>query len=312
MNLTHMTYTRVSAGRSIPELAIQPHAEVELFLSAHIFALLESAQDDRVPPGTILSTESRAALEQVRAPDIEEFLSTAQSLATDLVAEMDGRSRDGLLVFIGFRHDAVPSLAILKLDVTAENAAVLRRIESGEETLAAATNVLDAPGRLQKGILYPDPRSTSEIVVSDRLRNEAQYFLKAFGIRIQSKPNEAAPALLNSIAENLNPEIATLAADALPCVEDGNVQEVISSLTERVPNLRSADLTSVMSDLVGRRAPVGRIHTTTPLKEIVTADGIKITGSVEAMRQVEIGPDPELGWRITVRTREQPTRQYRN
>src|SRR4051794_9148326 len=104
MHISHMTYTRVSAGREIPDLQLQAHNDVEIFLSAHVITLLELAEENRVPPGEVTSNDARTGLERLRGEETDQFLETARKMCTTLTSEMDGRSKDGLLVLLRCVH----------------------------------------------------------------------------------------------------------------------------------------------------------------------------------------------------------------
>ena len=115
------------------------------------------------------------------------------------------------------------SAAALKLQVMQPHAANLRQLDTGEIELSAVTDVMDAPGQLQKGALVDDPRAGSEVVMGDQLALEAQYFPRAFGINIEQRAPQAAVDLLAAIDHALGSTVGAAARDALPTIQSGAV-----------------------------------------------------------------------------------------
>jgi hypothetical protein len=128
------------------------------------------------------------------------------------------------------------SAAALKLEVVTPNSAVLERLETGEEVLEGATNVLDAPGQLQKGALVDDPRPQSDVIIGDRLAQDALYFPRAFGIRAEQRPVHAAADLVAALDGRV-PAVGPRVVQALPQLVPGSTSEVLAALGERVPAL---------------------------------------------------------------------------
>ena len=307
-----MTYTRVSAGVTVRPMTPRPHdAKVDAFLLEHVAALRQSGELGNAPMARFQIPGSHALFECLRAGDATAFYDAARELAVKLVARMDGRMDPGLLVCVQVRDGEELSGAALKLQVVTPNAAVLERLDSGEEQLAGATNVLDAPGDLQKGALVPDGRPDSDVIVGDKLPKDALYFPEAFDIRSQQRGADSAGELIQAIGDT-SPVLARQAARALPAVEAGRVASVLEELAGTVLGLDAALRSDIATKLDAARRPVRDVDTQAPVREIVRVEGITIAGSAAAMSRVAIDPDPAGdGWVITIRTRTRPVQTFK-
>ena len=72
-------------------------------------------------------------------------------------------------------------------------------LETAQEAPWAVTKLVDKPDRLQKGALVTSSLPEDHIIIADRLGQDAAYFPAAFGIRIYSRPSEAAGELLEAL-----------------------------------------------------------------------------------------------------------------
>lgn len=313
MQIVHMTYARVAHDAAPGKMQQRPHdAGVDAFLLDHVAALRKMAAKGDSPIATFVDGDASSKFERLRSGTEAEFLEAAEVLAQRLVAEMDGRTAPGLLVCTRISDGSELSAAALKLEVVTEHAAVLRALDTGEEILAAATNVLDAPGELQKGALVQDMRPDSAVVVGDRLAIDANYFPRAFGIRTEQTASKAAADLVSEVQRRLPEGSARSVARALPKLEPGPAASVLEQLAESeqalTPELRQA----IEGALLGQQRPVRRVNTRAALKEVIRADGITVTGTPEAMRATEIQEDPESGgWVIVIHVADQPRTEYR-
>lgn len=312
MKVTHMTYARVAVHAAPRPMTSRPRdTGVEDFLKDHVSTLLKLAAAGDSPLAQFTDPAAQAEFEKLRTGSVQDFLDAAGALTARLTGEMDGRTKPGLLVCVRLIDEGKPSVAVLKLQVVTPNAAVLEALDSGDEVLAAAKNVLDAPGELQKGAIVPDPRLNSQVAVGDKLTVDAQYFPRAFGIRTEQRATDAAAELLNALKDLLPPAAVGELAHTLPTVASGPPQAVLDAAAESIPELTDAVRTRAVDALLGRARPVAQIETTTPLKEVVSADGITVTGSVEAMRAVRDEERPDGGWQITIDVSKRPSRHFR-
>lgn len=310
--IAHMTYTRVAFDAAPGEMTPREHdSKVDAFLLDHMTALVGSAERNDAPVANFVEPPAQALFEAIRTGAQPAFLDAAGQLARRLVGAMDRRSGPGLLVCVQVLDGRELSGAALKLEVVAPRSAVLEALDSGEEVLSGATNVLDAPGKLQKGALVRDPRGTSDVVIGDKLYRDAAYFPRAFGIRPEQRDADTAADLINSI-EAVAPAAARQAARLLPEIQPGTAAAVLEALGEQVPPLDESARESVLGRLAAGPRPVRNVDTSGNVREVLSADGVTITGTVSAMRAVEYSRDPEGdGWLITVRVREEPRRTYK-
>ena len=236
----------------------------------------------------------------------EEFLSSATTLAQRLVGRMDRRSRPGLLACLRAVDGSDSWAAVLKLEVVAANAAVLRLIESGEMVLAGAKDVLNAPGDLQKGAVVNDPRPGSSVIIGDKLVTQAAYFPAALGITTQQRPKDAVVDVITALA-GVDPQIAQAAVKALPDAQSGPVESVLEEVSEAVPSLTPAVREVVVSSLRNRPRPVETVDTSVVVKTRIRAGGVTIIlPATDFEDLVDIQERPEGGWRITIIVDDRP------
>ncbi len=310
MQITHVTYARVAADAPTRQLGLRPHEPgVDAFLVDHLRELRKLATSGASPLALFTSDDARATFEDLRSGDDDGFLAAAASLTTRLIGAMDGRSAPGLLVCVRAFEEGAVSAAALKLEVVTEHAAKLEQVDRGELSLTAVTNVVDAPGELQKGALVDDPRSDSEVVIGDRLAQDAAYFPRAFGIRTEQRAAETASELV-AVVSTHSQVAARQLATVLPDVASGPAAEVLTTAAQRVPEL--ADMIGdVATELAGRERPVHRVDTKASVRAVINAEGVTVTAPAASLDRVRIENDPVEGWRIIIRTNAEPRLSYK-
>jgi hypothetical protein len=141
------------------------------FLSRHVKSLRDAAGTEdqlvtRFQPGSGIP----ALLAKLLVAGQQEFIEISAELATRLQESMDQSTTPspGVLAIIVSGQDGAPECAsVLKLDAISEAASF--EFDKGQVTLNVLRELLPAPGQLQKGISWPDPRrSISDAVVIDR------------------------------------------------------------------------------------------------------------------------------------------------
>jgi hypothetical protein len=142
---------------------------------------------------------------------------------------MDRWMERGLLICVRVVDGKKRSAAVLKLEVVTPNSAVLEKLDTGEEVLEAVTDVLDAPGELQKGALVDDPRPGSDVVVGDKLTKDALYFPRAFGIRTEARARDGTAELVAAVSSRL-PSLTARIVEALPRVQETAPAEVVEKI----------------------------------------------------------------------------------
>jgi hypothetical protein len=311
-----MTFFRVARGGAAPSPVLRPGVEdVSAFLVAHGESLLKRAADGSTANASFGDTADEALLEAIRSGDDAMFLASAGVLGARLVEEMGkvGNAASGLLLCTTVADgDGDGAYAVvLKLEVISEQGAVLKTLDDGEETLAAVKDVLDQPGKLQKGLVYPDDRPGSEAVVGDlSATQEARYFLKAARITLEARPASSAAALVQAVAREAGPAVAQRVAAALPDVAQDATPQVLAAVREAVPDLGEHAAAAVAAALAGGDRPVVRVDTQAPVKGRVKAGPLTVTGPADEIGAVTWEADPEGGWSVSFHSDEEPSRSW--
>lgn len=307
-----MTYARVAHDAAPGNMVARPHdAGVDAFLFDHVLSLSERGAKGDSPIANFVDREASRLFEQLRRGTEEQFLTAARTLTLRLIGRMDRRSAPGLIVCLRLADGRRRSAAALKLEVVTPHAAVLEALDTGEEVLAAATNVLDAPGDLQKGALVPDPRPSSNVVIGDRLPVDAQYFPTAFGIQTEQRAVEATANLV-SVVQTQAPTLVREVVQRLPTATPGPAKDVLAEIGREIPELNADVRDTIVNQLEQLKRPVRTVDPRAPLKQIISADGITVSGPADAMhRKAEVLKNPEGGWRITVSVEEEPAITYK-
>lgn len=311
MTVTHIAYTKVARDQQVPELTLRAHEPgVDAFLLDHVTELRKKSGAEGAPLATFKDPDAAELFEHLRAGTNEQFLVAAKSLADRLVQEMDGRSAEGLLVFLRVDVDEKLSGAALKLQVVTEHAARLEQVSDGELSLSAVQDVLDAPGKLQKGALVADTRAGSDVIIGDLLPQDAQYFPRAFGIRSEQRSADTATALVSAVASRDQATAKKLVA-ALPSIPSGPTAEVLAAAAETITELNESTIADVVSELGAQDRPVRNVDTTKPVKQVITADGVSISVPPAAQDRVRVEHDDLEGWRVVVLSADEPVVAYR-
>jgi hypothetical protein len=307
MRVTHMTYARVAHDATPGDLVERPHdAEVDAFLLGHLEALQLLARKDDAPYAYFFDADCEKLFADLKDGSNADFLSSASQLAQRLVGHMDRRATAGLLLCIRAREESTNWAAAMKLEVVTANAAVLNQLESGEMVLAAAKNVLDAPGKLQKGAVVDDPRSASAVIIGDKLARESAYFPTALGIRTQQRAADAAVDVVRAI-QQIDAEAGQEVVRVLPQIQPGPIDRVLTSVGEHIPRITEAVQGDIVSTLRASKRPVEYVDTAVPIRAIVRADGISVIAPASKLDDsVFIEPDPQGGWRIVIHVEDEP------
>lgn len=311
MPIQLVAYGYVDPKGPVPDCSLHSISpEVEAYLEAHLAKLLEKALRGSAPTAVFSDMASRGHFESLRSGSQNAFLDTARLLAQKLHEQMDGRSKRGFFVAIRKKasSDNMQS-SILKLDVHDEMAAAARRNSDGQLTLEAVQDLLDIPGELQKGAVYPDSRDGSDVVVGEKVaRDTAIYFLESLGVQ-QFASDAAAGRVFMLAVYSTSPSKAPRVATTLNQEPHPLSPEQFFSKHPEVLSPEERD--KVMADLRERRHPVQKLPAREKvLKEIISADGIEVKGRADDLAEkVDIEEDVE-GWRIIVRVQSEPRRRY--
>lgn len=310
-SVVQLTYARVAQNATPGPATSRKHdANLDAFLLDHFDALHKLSDSDDSPFAHFFDPDTKALFDTLRTGKEADFLTAAHDLTNRLIGQMTGATREGLLVCIQVNDGNTLSAAALKLQVMQPHAANLKELDTGEIELTAVTDVMDAPGELQKGALVDDPRTGSDVIMGDQLALEAQYFPRAFGISIEQRAPQAAVDLLSAIQESLGPAVETAARDALPSVDSGLLASVLEGLGGQVPELAPPEIReAIHGSLQARARPVRLVNTGAALTEVIRASGVTVRVPVHGKATVEVNPDDGGGYVIAIHVDEEPKRE---
>jgi hypothetical protein len=309
MAITDVAYAYVEPGGAAPDCRIQVVSkEIRLYLSEHMDDLLARAGRDSSAPAFFRTQQAKKRFSNMLIGTKEEFLALARDLTDRLYTAMDNRSKKGFLVTV--RRSMTTGdvqAAVLKLDVSDKSAAAALLIK-GEERLEPVRDLLDRPGELQKGAVYPDPRTESHVVVGDKVMVEtAQYFLRALEVQQIAAAGSATKSFVDVVA--------AVAGDKI----DGVVKELHAyagpvspfDFFQNHPDLLTTEERErTLGKLEGQARPVRIVNPVSrPPKAVVIADGITIRGGVDDMQKVG-WVRHGAGWQIQIDVVDQPHKRY--
>lgn len=304
-----LTWASVGAGMSAPACQKKiVSGNMDSLLSEHLSNLRGRAASGRSPDARFVSDDARERFLALRDGSGEDFLAAASELAAALISRMDRRTDPGYLVALREADGENRSCAVLKMEVTDSYAGFVRHDPDEGEVLDAIRNLLDTPGRLQKGAVVPDERASSEVIVGDRLLETALYFLDALGIQQVERPSQAVVGLL-AIADDALPGRQDEVAARLQSSNASTVHEFL----EEVPRIDPATKADLLRRAEQRRRPIEGLDPkrAQTLRKIFRVAGVTISGRVSDMERVQVSRRIEGGWRITIDVDEQPTTEYR-
>lgn len=307
-----VTWAMVSVGDPLAELVLENvDEEADQYLVEHMDDLEGRAM--RSPPTNFVGNVDRARFDLLLRGSDEEFLATAQDLAGRLLGEMRDSRQAGL--FVAARSTATNGqqrAAVVKLQVVAPHTGYLRRTR-GRVRLRAVKAALNMPGELQKGALYPDPRSSSAVVVGDQLDVGALYFLRAVGVRQDQSPKAAVAALYSAVKVRVPHAEETVAA-SISGRRPESVSKALDGLVEDLPELAPMR-PEIEAELRGQRRPPVALDPdrASSLKRMISGNGIEIAGPVAAMRaRVEDPSQLDDGrWQVVVTFDSKPSDRIR-
>jgi hypothetical protein len=309
MAITLVAYAYVEPGGSAPKCKIQTvSSEIRRYLDRHMDDLLGRAGRGASAPAFFRGEDAEGRFVHLQLGSSKEFVASAGVLTGRLHTAMDNRSKRGFLVAVRRSLDSEEVQAgVLKLDVHDEPAAAAR--QTGDELqLEAVADLLDLPGDLQKGAVFPDPRAESEVVVGDRVMAEtAQYFLRALEVQQIAAPSSATKSLIDVVGS-----VATGKVDAF-VQELDSYDEPVSpqAVFDDHPDLLSdEEREQVLGRLEEQPRPVRIVNPAArPPRVVVSVDGITIRGGVEDMRKVR-WVQQGGGWQIQIEVSQEPRKRY--
>lgn len=307
MPIVRVTYGLVAAGRALPRLDLEKvNEDVSAYLLEHLKSL--DARAHRTPPAYFLDGSARQRFEHLKSGSDDQFLDVSGEMASRLLGRMDRRMPDGLFVAARIMNDSGDArVAVMKLQVAAPHAGYLRDVK-GRVQLAAVKDALDAPGELQKGGVYPDARSDSDVLIGDQLDVGAIYFLDVLGLRQDESPKAALSAVYHSLSSRLpdkRKEIASSIQRRRPDTVSDALDGIIQDLPETQP-LRE----EIEKELHGgpRRPHALDPRKAASMRRVISAHGIEVRGPIGEMNErVAVEPLGDGRWQVVATFDAEPS-----
>jgi hypothetical protein len=309
MSLVYVAYAYVKAGGPVPACSLRSvSTEIATYLTSHIDALHGRAVKESSPPAEFLAPEAKQRFQDLLSGSEDAFLAAAQELTANLHMAMPGNAARGFFVVLRESVAGSPRAAALKLDVQKRPMAAARQV--GMDTLLESVkDLLDSPGELQKGAVYPDPRGDSQVVVGDKsIEDPAKYFLRAIQVEQIAHPRLGSSLVLRTVSA-----IAPAKAGAVAHAIARYTKEVTASkIFEDHPNLLAeAERTRVITSLESQTRPVRLVNPVLrPPRAVIKADGITISGLAAAVDPAVHWYRRDGKWVIEVSVSEEPRRLY--
>lgn len=218
-------------------------AEEQDYLTRHDEELRNRHANDNTVYCTFRAgASSRIDLKLALQGSEDQFLDVAKRMVESLADTMRGtaNAKDCVVALLSGAPKAAAQpdhVTFLKLDARIE-AAHLKKAQTGQGVrLEVFKDLLPAPGDMQKGFSWPDPRQpASELILHDTNRGDAAvYFGNAFQLNISSKALETETALADELVGQLGPARARQAV-ALVNETGGRGDEVVAKIQETYPD----------------------------------------------------------------------------
>lgn len=313
MPLSRVAYAFLDRAEPAPVLDYRTvPAGVEGFLLDHVGALAKLAKESH-PVAHFGDDIDRTSFELLLGGEAKLFLSTARKYCSQVHREMTKKpaAQAGFLVFAHTPHRAdgssIRRVAILKLDYSKKKVARAELSDPSNPAIEDVQDALELPGELQKGALYPDPRADSDVLVGDRARDVAMYFLDGLGLTEVASPSKAVPQLLAAVHR--------AAPQAIPAVV-----ERLEALTARVAATAFLELNGdvldeqvrgeVVRELRNARRPAVDIDPTRyEVRGEIVAGPLKIVGPRATIYAATWERNDRGGWTIKVDASVEPERR---
>ncbi|MEP7018276.1 MAG: hypothetical protein ABI899_09690 [Actinomycetota bacterium] len=260
-------------------------------------------------PRSMFSQGSRTAslLDELRTAADADFEIKAKTLQDALAATMQGSTNASDCVFAvvltGARGGSRDEVTLLKLDAVVE-AARMDFLSTGRVTLTVLKELLPEPGRLQKALSWPDPRTVSDAITLDTNVTAARYFENAFNLHVSPKSTQAESELTRVIVERI-PAARIPAAFSAAAALAGPLDEVLDELSAQ----GYPELAQPARDVAANARPAGlvRLNKVAAMNIVWRADGAEVRVPPHMAANVTVEENEGDGWRIILKTRTKPT-----
>jgi hypothetical protein len=311
MRISCLTFSAVGPGMTpVSPVVREPDPDGAEFLCRHIDEIRMKTRSRRTYPARFDKEDSTRELFRTLLLGAKiEFAAAAETLVKRLIAQMDARTKRGLLVCVHAEDGEDVYGGVLKLDVEDENAGVLHLLDDGQAELGTISDVLTRPSDLKKGALITNSLPPEQVMVVDRMTHAAAYFPRAFGIQTVARPDVGASALLMALGY-VSPALTEAVANVLPGVPSGEKDEVLAALRPMLPAIPDEDWSAVNDELQDHVPPVAYIDTTRPVTVKLVAGDITISGPAPEMFRLVRVTDEAEGWTVRVDSRTAPEWLY--
>jgi len=290
----------------VAPLVREPDPDGAEFLCRHIDEIRMKTQTRRTYPARFDRDDSAQGLFRTLLLGAKiEFAAAAETLVKRLIAQMDARTKRGLLVCVHAEDGEDVFGGVLKLDVEDENAGVLHLLDDGQAELGTVSDLLTRPSDLKKGALIANSLPPEQVMVVDRMTHAAAYFPRAFGIQTVARPDAGASALLMALGY-VSPALTGAVANVLPEVPSGEKDEVLAALRPMLPAIPEEDWSAVNDELQGHVPPVAYIDTSRPVTVKLVAGNITISGPAPDMFDLVHVADEGERWTVRVDSQMEP------
>ncbi|MDY7096284.1 MAG: hypothetical protein SX243_25185 [Acidobacteriota bacterium] len=308
MKIELIAYAFVTpGGEQIPRCGIgEVKSEVLDYFSRHLTKIWDKAKDNIVDPARFLRVEGAKPgeehFEALRTGSDEEFIKSANALVEELHSVTDNRMSRGFFVALRATRNKKAVAAVLKLDVYDFTAARLEQVDDSSALFEPVLDLLDLPGDLHKGALFPDPRRTSHLAVVDVF--ETHYFLRSLHARLYVGGRDAVDQFDYLVRKEAGPEVARQVRQEAAARETPAAAPALVRASKALPPAAKKRL---LEELEKPRS-IGKVDVRShPRTTTIYADGIEISGAEqEIAAKVEEGRDGAK-WLIQITADSQPT-----
>lgn len=274
------------------------------FLQRHVDDLRRRGSD----PGWQKASFTAASdmpkwLRHATADDDARFLRASEAFAIRLRDSMKiaTNPKQGIFVVATTLEGSVTRASLLKLDADVE-VARWKQLTTGSVRLSVLEKCLPGPGHVQKGASWPDDRLGSDMLIADRNRSEAQYFLSALQLSLAPKVLDTEKALTGAIVKLPAPQ----RKKALEVVagRSGNAEDIIKEIKEVAPEFDDS-----RAAFGGNGRPVGSVRKNHVHSRQAILKAGDVSVSVPVAKMDEVVSEPvrrDDGWEVTVRFPQYP------
>jgi hypothetical protein len=299
-----LTVVKRRAQLNVASALAELEADDVDFLMRHVSSLrAEATAEDSLLSRFHKGSGVPHLLSRLLEPSAEDIVEVSAGLAQRLQSSMDQATNPAvgvLAVIASGDGEAANAASVLKLD--AINEAASFTLEQGEVRLSVLRDLLPAPGHLQKGLSWPDPRDGSQAIVVDRNVTAAKYFFNAYELRVSASSAQAERALSETIASQV-PASKRAAAIQYASTLSGPAEDVVAQMRERYPDLRVERAELGAGDSIGGFIRQNKVagH-----RKRYRGDGIVVVVPWDRLGQVTPPRRASGGWQMTIWFSAQP------